>query len=122
MAATSPNPRTSPKGLIQIEEWIKFMRRTFNVIDKQLSFLESRQNKEGSDGKGRQKDGVKFDLAEIRAMNVLANTLKTVRVVHEDIKEEHLSEADQRQLSESRARQDELERRLARLAEQGEDK
>ena len=121
MADTAPNPKKKHKGLIQIEEWINFMRRTFNVIDTQLRFLESRQNKEGSDGEGRQKDGVKFELAEIRAMQVLTNTLKNVRVIHEDIREEQLGQDAKLQLQEGRARQEELEQRLSRLAGSGEE-
>jgi hypothetical protein len=121
VADTAPNPKKKHKGLIQIEEWINFMRRTFNVIDTQLRFLESRQNKEGSDGEGRQKDGVKFELAEIRAMQVLTNTLKNVRVIHEDIREDQFSEDARRALQEGRARQEELEQRLSRLAGSGEE-
>jgi hypothetical protein len=121
VAVNAPNPKKKAKGLIQIEEWINFMRRTFNVIDTQLRFLESLQNLHGSDGQGRQKDGVKFDLAEVRAMQVLTNTLKNVRVIHDGIKEEQLGQDAKRELKEGRARQEELECRLSRLAGSGEE-
>jgi hypothetical protein len=121
VAETAPKPKKKPTGLIQIEEWIKFMRRTFNVIDTHLGFLEARLERNGSDGKGRNSDGVPFEPADIRAMQVLTNTFKTVRVINEDIREEQLSEDAKQQLAATRAQQEDLQRRLDRLAKSGEE-
>ena len=122
MPDPSPNPKPKAKGLIKVEEWIAFMRRTLRVIDKHLKILEERANLAGPNGEARQRDGKKFEHADIRALQALTNTLKTVRVVHEDIREEKLSEDAKQQLRESRAEQEELERRLDRLAECGDEK
>lgn len=120
MPDSAPNPKPKAKGLIKVEEWIAFMRRTFNVIDNQLKILEGRLNAAGG-GEGRLHKGKAFETSDIRAMQILTNTLKTVRVVHEDIREEKLSEDAKRELQESRAQQEELQRRLDRLAECGDE-
>lgn len=103
--------------LMPIEEWIKLMNRTFEVISKQLEQLEKIAGRYNS-----MQNGSVFSANDARALSALSNTIKTVRVTTNEVEQRHLSEADQRALAESRAKQDELERRLARLAEHGEDK
>ena len=111
-------PRKPPRP-ITLEQWMKIMARIFNVIDAQLGKLEHKADAEKR--KGRQSGLGLFEPQDVRALGALANAVAKVRIINESIKDEQASEDARRELKEGRARQEELERRLARLAQSEEE-
>lgn len=109
-------PKTEQAGLTKVEEWIGLMKRVYDVIDRQLGQIEQRAK-----SYGKIHAGTKFEPSDVRAIAALATAISRVRIINQGIDEDKASEDARRQLSEGRARQDELERRLARLAGSGED-
>ncbi len=112
-----------PQGLIEPEEWIKIMRQILRVIEKQLAHLESRANRAGTTGAGAKAaaDGRPFETGDVRALKALSDAVGQVRILNSNIEEDKLSEDAKQHLREGREKQDEFQRRLARLSADGEE-
>jgi hypothetical protein len=104
------------QGLVTTTEWIKLMNRMFDVLSSQLAQLE---NLARGYGTLYAKRGFTGD--DARALSALSNTVKSVRVINDGIKDDEVNEDARKKLNEGREKQKEFERRLLRLKECGED-
>lgn len=113
---TSGGPKKDRSRLATVDEWIKLMNRLFDVIDKQLQELERRAERYS-----RGSNALELQPGDTRALGALSTAISRVRVINEGIDADKATQDNKLKLEASRARQQELERRLARLAESGED-
>lgn len=115
-SVTGVEPKPEREGLVTTSEWIKFMNRMFEVLSSQLAQLENLASGYGTIHGKRE-----FSGNDARALSALSNTVKSVRVINDGIKDDQLDEEARRQLIEGREKQKEFERRLLRLKDTGED-
>ena len=101
--------------ILSIDEWVVIMNRMFEVLSGQLWQLENLCKRYG-----RVHGGATFSPQDARCLSSLASTIKNVRVTTDGIEKRRLSEEQRLQVQAVSAKHAELERRLARLAVDGE--
>jgi hypothetical protein len=101
-------PRRGSRA-INLEEWASIMTRLYRIIEKELSSIETRQNKAGKHGESELSD------SDTRRLVNAVRAVERVHFVNKDVEEGENAERIKQALRETEAARKELDRRLARI-------